>query len=123
MKLILSETTLRIELEGAEKLFALHQGVTVRREDIIDAQYHACFQSWQKVELRLPGAYLPGVLLSGSFLTNNGWDFIYLKNPRGFINPHATDVLVVETHLKRFRRIIVNSTAEEALRVTTWALF
>ncbi|MBT3273754.1 MAG: hypothetical protein HN368_11395 [Spirochaetales bacterium] len=120
MKLITSPESLTIDLEGPEILFALRQNVFVRKLDIANISFHARFQDWDKMELRLPGSYMPGVLLAGSYFTGKGWDFFYLKKPRGLFNPYCTDVLVIETLISKFKRIAVSSNAQDASRVIAW---
>ena len=121
MKLITSPENLIIDLEGPEKLFALRQNVLIRKQDIADVSFHARFQEWAKMELRIPGTYMPGVLLAGSYFTGKSWDFFYVRNPRGLFSPRCLNVLVIETLVNRFRRIVVSSTAEEGARIVSWS--
>jgi hypothetical protein len=68
----------------------------------------------------MPGASIPGHLVAGSYWTEEGWDFIYIINPRGVYKPVADDVLVIETNQNRYARILLSTDAKEASRVVKW---
>ena len=68
----------------------------------------------------MPGTYAPGILAAGSFLTEDGWDFMYVLKPKGFMNPVMQKVLVIETDQKRYRRLILSLEHAEAQKVLTW---
>ena len=121
MKFITQGNELTVELEGREQLWALKSKIIVQRKDIISARYMSKFMAWRKWELRLPGAGLPGVLVAGSFWTEQGWDFLYIKNPQGWLNPEVRKVLVIETKLPKYRRIIISCPLEQASEVVAWA--
>lgn len=121
MKFVIQKSELSIVLEGREQFWALKNKIVVRRRDINSIRYVEEFRAWRKWELRLPGTGLPGVLVAGSFWTEQGWDFLYLVNPKGITNPIAFDVIVIETKLSKYRRIIVNCSAEQAAEVIAWS--
>lgn len=111
---------LRIVLEGQEQIWALKNHIDIDRKDILYAEWCEYFDDWKKYELRLPGTYAPGLLAAGSFWTENGWDFIYVTNPKGFTNPVMRQVLVIETEKKKYRRLILSLEHSEASKVLTW---
>ena len=107
-------------LHGREQLWALRAKIVIPKKDIVKVEYVAEFSDWRKLEVRLPGASVPGKLVAGSYWTEEGWDFLYIKNPRGFLKPKADNVLVIETNQSRFRRIIVSTDATTAGAVLAW---
>lgn len=111
---------LRIELHGKEQLWALKAKVDVSLEDIQAISYEDKFQDWRKWELRIPGSHIPKMLIAGSYWTEEGWDFIYVKRPIGFINPLAQNVLVILTNQEKFRRVIIGTDDKEAKKVISW---
>src|SRR5690348_11153463 len=106
MRFIPGDDTLTLQLQGAERFWALTSSITIRREDIVNVRFEPEFSDWIRPEFRLPGTGLPGILVAGSFKTAAGWDFLYLRRPRGYwANMVAYNVVVVETNLKRYQRI------------------
>jgi hypothetical protein len=78
------------------------------------------FDEWRRWEVRMPGASIPGHLVAGSYWTEEGWDFVYVVNPRGFIKPKADNVLVIETSQSRYKRIILSYDEAEAKKIVSW---
>lgn len=111
---------LRIELHGHEQVWALRAKVDIPRETITDVRFEPTFQDWRKWEVRIPGTAVPRLLFSGSYWTEEGWDFLYIKKPRGILKPTVNDVLVVETDQNRYTRVIVSVTPEEARGIIKW---
>ncbi len=120
MRCVVSGSTLTIDLQGIEKLVALKGNLHLDKSHIITAGWFEEFNDWKKLELRLPGTYAPGLMAAGSFWTEDGWDFLYVRHPRGVVNPTLQNVLVIETDLKKYRRIIVGCTHTEAQNVIAW---
>ena len=120
MRLVTQANQIVLKFEGIEQLYALRRQLTVQKSSVVSAEYIAVFKDWQKIELRLPGTFLPGVILAGSFYTSNGWDFIYGLKPRGWTRPTLHGVLVIETPKQRFRRIIVTVSETQANEVKQW---
>lgn len=110
-----------IELHGREQIWALKAKIIVSRKDIVSLEFKDTFKDWRKWEVRLPGTGLPGKLVAGSFWTEEGWDFLYLVNPHGWVNPFVHNVLYIETKQQKFRRIILTCTPEQAAPVIAWA--
>lgn len=121
MKCIVQDDELVILLEGSERLWALKSRITIQRSDVQCAWYTPQFTDWRRWEIRLPGTGWPGVLVAGSFWTEQGWDFLYLPTLKGWRNPIAYNVLVIETLLQRYRRILVSCSPEDATEVLAWA--
>ena len=120
MKVLRNKSLLRIQLEGQEQLWALKSHVDIPRDRILYVEWCEYFDGWNKYELRLPGTFAPGLLAAGSFWTEEGWDFMYITNPKGLTNPVAKQVLVIETDLKKYRRLILSMEHSEAQKVLTW---
>jgi len=115
-----TKNELQILLSRNEQIWAMKAKIIVAKKDIESINYCETFKSWRKWEVRLPGTGLPGKLVAGSFWTEEGWDFLYLKNPHGLLNPFALNVLVIETKLSKYRRIVISVPKEEAKDVLAW---
>jgi hypothetical protein len=120
MKVLRGKKLLRIEMEGHEQLWSLKSHIDIAKEHILFVEWRDVFDEWKKWELRMPGTYAPGILAAGSFLTEDGWDFMYVLKPKGFMNPVMQKVLVIETDQKRYRRLILSLEHAEAQKVLTW---
>lgn len=121
MNFVTDNKSLTIELYGKEQLWALKAKIVVLKKDIINIQYLDIFKDWRKWEVRLPGTGMPGRLIAGSFWTEEGWDFLYLKNPHGWLNPFVHKVLLIETKQQKYKRIILSATKDDAKKVVLWA--
>jgi hypothetical protein len=111
---------LRLILHGREQLWALRAKIQINRDDITNIRYEKTFDDWRKWEVRMPGASIPGHLVAGSYWTEEGWDFVYVINPRGFVKPKADNVLVIETDQARYRRIILSYDKSSAEEIISW---
>jgi hypothetical protein len=120
MKILRGKNLLRIQLEGQEQIWALKTQIDIPRARILYAEWCDYFDDWKKYEVRLPGTYAPGLLAAGSFWTEEGWDFMYISSPKGFTNPVVKEVLVIETDMKKYRRVILSLEHSEASKVLTW---
>jgi hypothetical protein len=120
MKILTGKNTLRIQLEGSEQLWAMKTHIDVPKSNILYTEWCEYFDDWHKYEVRLPGTFAPGFLAAGSFLTENGWDFLYITKPKGLINPVAKQVLIIETDLNKYRRLILSMEHADASKVLTW---
>jgi hypothetical protein len=115
-----NNTGLRIELHGREQVLALRAKIDVPRDCIKTVRFEPIFQDWRKWEVRMPGTHAPKLILAGSYWTEEGWDFLYVKRPRGLISPRVENVLVIETDQNRYTRVIVTIEAGDADRVLKW---
>jgi hypothetical protein len=120
MTIVTKPDCIQIELHGKEQFFALRAKVEVPREVITDIQFHEKFQTWRKWEVRMPGTGAPRLLLAGSYWTEEGWDFLYIKKPHGLIKPVADNVLVITTTQSRYTRLIVSCSSADAKRIIGW---
>ena len=121
MRFVTDAKQLHIELQGREQVWALKAKVSIAKKDITFIQFRDIFSNWRKWEVRLPGTGMPGKLVAGSFWTEEGWDFLYLTNPHGWIDPFVHNVLYIETNQQKFKRIIISCKPEEAAPVIAWA--
>ena len=122
MQFITTPKLLSIELHGREQIWALRAKIEVVKKDIQLLEYRDTFANWRKWEVRLPGTGMPGKLIAGSFWTEEGWDFLYLTNPHGWVEPFVHNVLYIETNQQKFKRIIISCTPDEAAPVVAWAI-
>lgn len=120
MQFVFDKKSLTIEFQGREQVWALKAKVTILKKNIQLVQFLPLFNDWRKWEVRLPGTGMPGKLVAGSFWTEEGWDFLYLTNPHGWINPFVHNVLFIETNQQKFRRIIISVPESEAKKVIEW---
>lgn len=109
-----------VELHGREQVAALRAKVTTLKDTITGVRFEPLFEDWRKWQIRMPGTYAPRLLMAGSYWTEEGWDFIYAKRPRGFYKPCLENVLVIETTENRFRRIIIGCDEAKAEEIITW---
>jgi hypothetical protein len=121
MRFVTTPQSLVIELQGREQLWALKAKIEVTKKDIKLLEFRDIFANWRKWEVRLPGTGMPGKLIAGSFWTEEGWDFLYLTNPHGWVEPFVHNVLYIETKQQKFKRIIISCTPEEAVPIVAWA--
>ncbi|OCQ91576.1 hypothetical protein AMR42_14735 [Limnothrix sp. PR1529] len=83
MHLSLMGDSLRIDLEGWEKLWAFHWPLylEVPIAQIQAVQLGAPPSDWR--ELRAPGTFLPGVIKAGTYYTRRGREFWYATHDGG----------------------------------------
>lgn len=120
MNFIINGSQLTIKLGGMERIWAFKSNIIVNKKDVIQIHYADSFNDWRKMELRVPGTALPGVFVAGSFWTNPYWDFLYLTKLSGWFYPIAYSVLVIETKVSRYNRIIVSCNQADAAPVVAW---
>ncbi len=120
MTIATDEKELSVILHGREQLWAVRAKVRVPKETITGMRFEKSFKDWRKWEVRMPGASAPKLLIAGSFWTEEGWDFMYVRKPRGFYKPTAENVLVIETDQNRYCRIIVSCEEDEAKKIISW---
>lgn len=120
MTITTNDDGLCVELHGREQFAALRAKISILRDTITDVRFEQKFNDWRKWEVRMPGTHAPKLLLAGSYWTEEGWDFLYIKRPVGFAKPHAENVLVIETTADRYRRIILSSDESEAAGIIKW---
>lgn len=120
MKFTLDQRKLVITLKGFEQFLSFKNHLFVDKEHITDVTWHHSFDDWKPLEIRLPGTGAPGALIAGSFWTPEGWDFIYVRRPHGFFRPKAVNVIVIETNLHRYHRIIISCPPKQADEIIRW---
>jgi len=116
----LTNSTLAFILEGSEQILALRAKVRVEKEDVVGMEWHEAFSDWSDLLVRLPGSYLPRWIMAGSYWTEDGWDFVYAKKPRGLLKPILHKVLVISTNRDRYRRLVIETTKDNAREITNW---
>jgi len=121
MIFVTTNDALTIELHGREQIWSLKAKIVVPKSDIKAIEYKDVFKDWSKWEVRLPGTGMPGKLIAGSFWTEKGWDFLYLTNPHGWLNPFVHNVLYIETKQQKYRRVILSCDKDEVAEVIKWA--
>ena len=121
MRFLIDQHSLVVDLEGHEVMLAMIGKIEINKADIVRVEYHEEFADWRPLELRMPGTGIPGVIAAGSFLTDRGWDFLYLTDMKNIFSQVTRNVLVVETKVKRYRRIIVTCGREAVSHVLEWA--
>ena len=112
--------SLSIVMEGSEQLLALRAKITVDKGDIESIEWHDGFADWPRLVVRMPGSYVPKWVMAGSYWSDDGWDFVYAKNPSGLTRPALADVVVITTSKDRYRRIIVQLDKDAYNEINTW---
>lgn len=116
----LTTSSISIILEGSEQVLALRAKINVEKDDILDVQWHEVFSEWESMMVRMPGSYLPHWIMAGSYWTENGWDFVFSKKPRGMMRPVLHEVIVITTKKTRYHRLIVKLSKENAQEIIGW---
>jgi len=116
----LTNTTLSFILEGSEQLLALRAKIRINKRDITDVKWYDSFSQWSSLTIRMPGSYLPNWVMAGSYWTEDGWDFVFAKKPKGLIQPILHSVVVVTTRKARFKRVIIETSQKNAQEIVTW---
>lgn len=120
MTIVTDNNGLSVIMRGREQMWSLRAKVSIPKASIKDIRFEKLFEDWRKWEIRMPGASVPGHLVAGSYWTEEGWDFLYITEPRGFVKPKADNVLIIETNQNRYNRIIISSTQEETAKIIKW---
>jgi hypothetical protein len=120
MQIMTDKDDLSVVLHGKEQLWAIRARVKVPKSTILSVRFEPKFQDWRKWEVRIPGTHIPRVLMAGSYWTEEGWDFLYVKKPRGLRKSRLENVLVVETDQNRYRRLIVSCDSKQADKIIKW---
>lgn len=121
MKFITSAKELTIVLDRKEQIAAFKAKIVIKKSGITSLTWHNVFSDWRKWEVRLPGASIPRRLIAGSYLTEKGWDFLYLRHPVGFRKPKVADVAVLE--LKdhaRYERVVLSMSKLDFDHLAKW---
>ena len=120
MYTVTTTDSLSFILEGTEQVLALRAKIKIAKEDIVSIKWHEKFNNWPDMLIRMPGSYLPTWIMAGSYWSDDGWDFVLAKKPKGMTRPLLFDVLVVETKLDRYKRVIIRMGMSQANEVIGW---
>ena len=116
----LTTDSLTFVLEGTEQVVAFRAKVSADRDEIVSMDWYERFSDWPKMQVRMPGSYLPSWVMAGSYWNEEGWDFVLAKKPKGLMQPVLFDVLVVETTRSRYKRIIIRMSKDKAQELIDW---
>lgn len=120
MYTLTTDKSLTIVLEGAEQVLAFRAKVQVDKSDIVSISWFDKFETWPSMLVRMPGSYLPSWIMAGSYYSDEGWDFVYAKKPKGLMQPILFDVMAIETKKDKFRRVIIKMSEAEADEINKW---
>lgn len=115
-----TDQSLTFVLEGTEQALALRAKIRIEVEDITSVEWKEKFYDWPKMLVRMPGSYLPSWIMAGSYWTDDGWDFVFAKKPKGLIKPMLFDVLVITTSKNRYKRVIIRMKKKQAKEIESW---
>lgn len=107
-------------MEGSEQVLSLRARVKVDKSTIKSIKWLSKFNDWPSLQIRMPGSYLPSWIMAGSYWSDDGWDFVLAKKPKGLMRPILFDVMVIETTENRYRRVIIRTTKEKVDEVLSW---
>lgn len=113
-------TSVSFILEGTEQVAALRAKVRVEKSDITDITWHSVFSDWNSMMVRMPGSYLPRWIMAGSYWSDEGWDFVYARKPRGMMKPILHKIMVITTNKDKYRRIILETSKENMQEIKSW---
>jgi hypothetical protein len=120
MYTVTTNESIAFVLEGAEQVLAFRAKIKVSKSDIISINWYDKFSEWPSLQVRMPGSYLPSWIMAGSYWSEEGWDFVLAKRPKGLVQPLLFDVLVIETSKDKYKRIILKMTNEKAQDIINW---
>lgn len=121
MKFVTTAKYLTIILDRKEQIAALKAKIVIKRSEVKELKWHDIFSDWHRWEVRLPGASIPGRLIAGSYWTEKGWDFLYLRRPIGFRKPRVADVGVIELKdHSRFERVVISMSKSDFEHLSRW---
>lgn len=120
MYTVTTTDTISFVLEGAEQVLAFRAKVKIKKSDIVRIEWHEKFNDWPRLQVRMPGSYLPAWIMAGSYYSDEGWDFVLAKKPKGMLQPLLFDVLVVETKKDKYRRVVFKMTKEDSEKILNW---
>lgn len=121
MKFITSAKELTIVLDRKEQIAAFKAKIIIKRSEVVSLTWHPIFSDWRKWEVRLPGASIPRRLIAGSYWTEMGWDFLYLRRPVGFRKPKVAEVGVFELkNHSRYERVIISMSKADFDHLAKW---
>ncbi len=116
----LTNSTLSFVLEGSEQVYALRAKVDIPKDTILEIQWHDTFSDWNNFFIRMPGSYLPKWIMAGSYWTDNGWEFVFCRKPRGFSRPILYNVVVITTNQNRYKRLVIELSKEKSDEIIMW---
>ena len=121
MRFVTSPDQLTLQLQRSEQIAALKAKVTIQKNQITDVTWNDTFEDWRRWEVRMPGSSIPNRLLAGSYWTEEGWDFLYIKRPVGISNTVALNVIVINLRdHDKYSRIIVSATEDDYTHIDKW---
>ena len=121
MKFVTTPSELLVLLDRKEQLAALKAKLTLPREQILDLSWCDTFEDWRRWEVRLPGSAIPNRLLAGSYWTEEGWDFLYIRRPVGVTEPVALNVLRIDLRgHDKYTRVIVSASEDDFVHLEKW---
>lgn len=121
MKFITTAKELTIILDRKEQIAALKAKIVIKKSEVKELRWCDIFSDWHRWEVRLPGASIPGRLIAGSYLTEKGWDFLYLRRPIGFRKPKVPDVAVLELKKhSRYERVVISMPKSDFELLNKW---
>ncbi len=98
----LSETALHVHVQGIDKVLALRSHLEIPLTHVLGAApLDAQIQAKLRGSLRLPGTYLPGVIVAGSYYqwSNHEWMFWDVVHPE--------QALVILLDHEKFTRLVI----------------
>jgi hypothetical protein len=120
MYTVTTTDSLSFVFEGAEQVLAFRAKIKIYRTDIKSINWYEKFNDWPSLQVRMPGSYLPSWIMAGSYYSEEGWDFVFAKKPKGLIQPLLFDVIVIETNKDKYRRVVLRMSQNDAEEIIKW---
>jgi hypothetical protein len=107
MKIDLLGGQITIQLSTTERFLAFHiaSAITIPLANITSATNDEPASNWK--EIRAPGAFVPGLIKSGTYYTDRGREFWYVTRSK--------DYLTLDLKDEYYKRIILTIDNSEAL--------
>ena len=114
MKITTKGNNLIVQLEGVERVWAFKTGLNFKKEDIETISWQAARPRWRDIiAVRCPGTGVPKVLYAGSFISNRGLEFWYLRmREPGF--------LTIVTSEGRYKTIRLTTSQAVGIQLKKW---
>lgn len=103
MNLTLENSTIKIQLEPVERLWAFHLSsqIEISLASVQSVQIERPKTTWK--ELRSPGTYMPGLIKAGTYYTERGREFWYVQGNQ--------DCLCLDIAEGYYKRIVLSEAA------------
>ncbi|MHB8652203.1 MAG: hypothetical protein ACYC8S_03675 [Minisyncoccota bacterium] len=105
----IEQSNLTINVEGADKIWALKSYLTIPLLHIARVEYNPEVARGWWHGIRLPGTYVPGVITAGTFYHHKEWAFWDVHNPE--------KTIIITLKDERYQKLVIE-VKDTALAIT-----